>query len=402
MRAVAFALLALVPADVVIPAGTHVPIRFVQPITSGKDRVGSAVLVQLMGTLGRDSCAVVPPYTRAQGRIVLSRGGGRFGRHGRLGLRFDSLEVRPGRWTAIAAVLDTLEYAEPGAVSDSGLVSSGRTSAAGVGKRLVPAGVAAAADIAVIPVALFGGYALVHRGPPVRILAGEIGGMRLTAPLVLRGAGACLPAEPRQSRWVRRLCPPSPRSANRSGTVLGDPLNIVLLGRDADMDVAFRRAGWVRAKKASVLAVTKEVTAAIASRPATSAPVSTQYFEGRPQDVAYELPGPSVRVRHHVRLWLSDSLAGVWVGAANKDVGVIFKPWEPQATHRIDAHIDRERDLIVHDLEASGCADLMDYRTLPGAVTEARNVSGQKIVTDGRTAFVRLRPCAAPAALAAP
>jgi len=35
---------------------------------------------------------------------------------------------------------------------------------------------------------------------------------------------------------------------------------------------------------------------------------------------------------------------------------------------------------------------------LPGAVTEGRNVSGQKIVSDGRTAVVRLRPCDLPSA----
>jgi hypothetical protein len=75
-------------------------------------------------------------------------------------------------------------------------------------------------------------------------------------------------------------------------------------------------------------------------------------------------------------------------------VGVIFKPWEPQATHRIEPHIDHERDRVVHDLEASGCGDLLDYMTLPGAITEGRNVSGQKIVTDGRTAVVRIRGCA--------
>src|SRR3989449_3013303 len=35
-----------------------------QRITSGKDTVGTPVLVQTMGALVRDSCVVVPPYTR--------------------------------------------------------------------------------------------------------------------------------------------------------------------------------------------------------------------------------------------------------------------------------------------------------------------------------------------------
>jgi hypothetical protein len=397
VKALAAALLALLLADVVIPAGTHLPIRFLEPLTSGRDGVGTAVLVQTMGALVQDSCVVVPPYLRAKGRIVVSKGGGRFGRHGKLGLRFDSLEVSPGRWAAISAVLDTLEYAKPGLLTDSGLVSSGKTSVVGIGRKIVPAGVALAADIAAIPVALLGGYALVRRGPPVRILAGEVGGVRLTAPLVLPREDPCTPVT-RHRELVEWPALPTfvPRSESRGGSMLGDPINLLLLGTATGIDSAFRSAGWVRAQKASLLSVTREVGAAIASRPAIRAPVSTQYFEGRPQDLAYELAGPNVRIRHHIRIWLLDTLALVWVGAATKDVGVIFKPWEPQATHRIDPHIDQERDHIVHDLEAGGCADLLDYVTLPGAVTETRNASGQKIVSDGRTAIVQLRSCSPP------
>ncbi|HKW41357.1 MAG TPA: LssY C-terminal domain-containing protein [Gemmatimonadales bacterium] len=391
------ALVALLAADVVIPAGTRIPIRFVQRITSGRDTVGTAVLVQTMGALVQDSCVVVPPYVRAKGRIVVSKKGGRFGRHGRLRLQFDSLEVRRGLWVAISGVLDTLEYAKPGTVSDSGLVSSGKTSVGGVGGRLVPAGVAAAVDLNAIPVALLGGFSLIRRGPPVRIFAGEVGGIRLTEPLVLPGEDRCEPVTAHRELTELPALPTFvPRSENRTGTALGDPFNMLLLGTGEGIDSAFRAAGWLPAQKRSVATVTREITAAIASRPAITAPVSTQYFEGRPQDLAYELAGPNVRIRHHIRIWLLDSLSLVWVGAATKDIGVIFKPWEPQATHKIESHIDWERDRVVHDLEAGGCADLLDYMTLPGAVTEARNGSGQKVVSDGRTAVVRLRGCGPP------
>ena len=394
MRAAASFLLTLLLGDVVIPAGTHIPIRFVQRVTSGRDTVGTPVLVQTMGALVRDSCVLVPPYLRAKGHVALSRGGGRFGRHGRLGLHFDSLEIHPGRWVAVSAVLDTLEYAPPGALADAGVVSSGKTSIVGVGKKLVPAGVAAAADLDAVPVALLGGVSLIHRGPPVRILAGEIGGLRLIEPLVLPDDGQCVSVTAHRELIDPPVLPKFvPRSENRTGTVLGDLFNVLLLGTTSEIDSAFRAAGWLRAQKRSVLTVTREITAAIASRPAITAPVSTQYFEGRPQDLAYELAGPNVRIRHHIRIWLLDSLSLVWVGAANKDVGVIFKPWEPQATHRIESHVDWERDRVVHDLEASGCGDLLDYMSLPGAVTAARNVSGQKVVSDGRTAVVRLRSC---------
>src|SRR5207247_9103187 len=107
-----------------------------------------------------------------------------------------------------------------------------------------------------------------------------------------------------------------------------------MLGTAVCVDSGVRAAGGLPAQKRSVLSITREVTAAIASRPAITAPVSTQYFEGRPQALAYELAGPNVRIRHHIRIWLLDSLSLVWGGAADQDVGVIFQPWEPQATHR--------------------------------------------------------------------
>src|SRR5437763_9140059 len=39
------------------------------------------------------------------------------------------------------------------------------------------------------------------------------------------------------------------RSENRSGTVLGDPFNVLLLGTWAEIDSAFRAAGWLPAQK---------------------------------------------------------------------------------------------------------------------------------------------------------
>src|SRR5260370_37256294 len=112
MKAIALALLALLSSDLVIPAGTRIPIRFVQRVTSGRDTVGTEVLVQTMGGLVRDSCVVVPPYVRAKGRIVVSRGGGRFGRHGRRGVRFESLTRRAGQWVPLSSVRRTDDAAQ--------------------------------------------------------------------------------------------------------------------------------------------------------------------------------------------------------------------------------------------------------------------------------------------------
>jgi hypothetical protein len=141
--------------------------------------------------------------------------------------------------------------------------------------------------------------------------------------------------------------------------------------------------------------VTREIVLGLANRPAIAAPLSTQYFQGRRQDLAYELAGPTARSRHHVRIWLLDSATGVWVGAANQDDGMKINPFIGRFTHRIRPEIDGERDRIAEELEATGCADVLDNVPLPGAVTHGRNATGQRFVTDGRAAVVRVGPCGA-------
>jgi len=241
---------------------------------------------------------------------------------------------------------------------------------------------------------LFGGYLLARRGARPSILSGETGAIRLVEPLIVSDPAAYSPAatqpDPRELPALPQFVP---YALDKHGRRTGDAINLILLGREGQIDSAFRWAGWVAARPASLWAITREVTAAVASRPAIGAPVSALYFEGRKEDLAYELAGPNARIRHHVRIWLLDSLDGVWVAAATKDIGLRVKPLHHLITHRIDPQVDRERDVITGALAAEGCADLLDYLHLPGADTVGHTVDGQHFVTDGRSAVLRLGDC---------
>ncbi len=384
------------PVPVLFPAGSVVPIRFLHGLTGGRDRVGAPVLVQTMGALVQDSCVVVEPFTHVSGHVVGSRAGGRFGRPGHLAVMFDSLEVAPHRWVAIDAVVDSVEYAAPGALSDSGELAGGRRPTRG---RYVRAGalvgVGALFDEGMIPVALLEGWRLLRRGPRARILAGEVASVRLTKPLALLRASTCLRTSTHEDLTrVPSLPYFVPRTDDdRAGRHAGDPVNVVLIGSGAQIDSAFRHAGWVRAQAPSLRSLARGVTAAVVERSAVGAPVSTQYFAGRKQDLTYELSGPNARFRHHLRLWILDDSTRTWVGAADQDVGLVVNPFHRTATHRISPDVDLERDLVVRELEATGCASLLSYLELPDAVRTARNASGQKFVTDGRAAALRLKSC---------
>ncbi len=369
----------------VFPAGSRLPIRFLYPIASGRDTLGTRVLVQTMGALVSDSCIVVRPYTQVRGRVLVSRGGRRFGRRGEIRIQFDSLEVRRGEWVPIEAVLDSLEYAPRRDLTESGTLYGRRVS---IGKRLLPVGLMEASGVGTVPVVLLGGYWLSRSGPRAQILAGEVGGLRLVEPLTLPVETCERPSRNAELTQVPELPQFVPRSANKSGKPW-DVINLIFFGTGPELDTAFKRAGWVLAQHRSMASLGKGVLAALAGRAAKSAPVSTEYFQGREQDVAFELPGPNARIRHHARVWLLDSLALVWVGAATKDIGISLT----KRTHTISPEVDLERDRVVRDLEAAGCADLVQYVSLPGAVTRARTPEGQGILSDGRAAMVRVRSC---------
>jgi LssY C-terminus len=382
---------------VVFPIGATVPIRFLQTVIGGRDSIGTRVRVQTMGSLVSNDCVIVPPYTQAAGALTLSRPGRLFGGRGSLSVRFDSLQIRPGQWVPISAVLDTLEYTPHKNLTNSGVAYGRRGS---IAKRVFPFGVAGVADVAVMPVAVLGGYWLARRGPAAKVVAGEVGRLRLTAALNLEGDSLCLPAgASRPLVAVPDLPDFWPRSETKAGKFLGDAMNLVFLGTLEDLDTAFLRAGWVGAKRTSFGTVSREIVAGLANRQSIGAPMATQYFRGRPQDLVYQLAGPNARYRHHARIWQLDSLGSIWVGAATEDAGMKVNPFKGRFTHAIRPNIDEERDRIMRELEATGCADLVDYITTPGAITHGRNYTGQQFVSDGRTVVISVRPCNRPAGI---
>ena len=189
--------------------------------------------------------------------------------------------------------------------------------------------------------------------------------------------------------------PPLPPRSEAHGRA-ADPINLVLLGGAADVEQAFRTVGWTRAAHKSVGSLIKEGFAVLARRPDAHAPVATQHVAGRVQDAAYELAGATARVRDHVRLWRVGAGDGTWAGAATQDVGMLLNPLKRRFTHRIAPAVDDERDRIVASLRLAGCADLLGYVRLTGAVERGRNAANQPFFTDGRAAVMRVHACPQP------
>jgi hypothetical protein len=162
----------------------------------------------------------------------------------------------------------------------------------------------------------------------------------------------------------------SPDITYTASGIPGDPLNIGLVGSEADVIRAMTAAKWYPADPITFRSSVRIAVDSVFRRPDDDAPVSNLYLFGRKQDLAFEQPvGDSPRQRHHVRFWHSDKLDGgwtVWFGAATFDerVGLSHTTGEVQEVYWVD-HFHRQ--------------------------LEGKNGGGDPWHTDGRLAVAVLR-----------
>jgi len=201
-----------------------------------------------------------------------------------------------------------------------------------------------------------------------------------------------------------------PRFAITGDGLLGDPVNLALIGTFAELRAAFATAGWSEADPLTLKSAWRMARAFVLNRSYPAAPFSTLYLFGRGQDLGFQqaIDG-SPRKRHHVRFWATSLKAvdaGVdtagfwlntdrpdvetpvlWVGAGTKDTGFSLTRLTFQITHATDADTNAERDHIVAALRGCGAiGEVALYETGDRLITD--HVS--HYVTDGDVAVAEL------------
>ncbi|MCB8822514.1 LssY C-terminal domain-containing protein [Microvirga rosea] len=168
----------------------------------------------------------------------------------------------------------------------------------------------------------------------------------------------------------------------------GDPLNVGLVGSQEDIVRAMHLAGWHPADSITLQTSLEIIDSVVLDRPDPDAPVSSLFYEGRREDLAFEKPvGSSADRRHHVRLWrvLARGQEGrpVWLGSATFDRGVGLSRYTGQVTHHIAPNIDAERDGLVADLMQAGMVEVRYQVSGIGPTLRGRNGEGDLYFTDG-------------------
>lgn len=179
----------------------------------------------------------------------------------------------------------------------------------------------------------------------------------------------------------------------------GDPINIVLVGNDADIVRGLTAAGWFPADPITLASSVRIAADTVLRRSDDDAPVSNLFLFGRKQDLAFEQPvGAGPRQRHHVRFWRWNQLyegRPAWIGAATFDERVGLSHTTGQITHHIAPDVDAERDRIANQLQETGLMHSIEWNDGFHSKLEGYNGGGDAWHSDGRLAIVDLRSNAA-------
>ncbi len=192
---------------------------------------------------------------------------------------------------------------------------------------------------------------------------------------------------------LRELVEKAPLRTYTPKNVASDVTNFMFLGTQQQLQSAFAEAGWYEADNVQVVSALKTVQATVRQSGYSSAPVSTLLLEGRPPDLVFQKSLDTFAKRHHIRIWrMPGEYKGqqIWVGAATHDIATTNSAGYSKWGHRIDPHIDRERDWVATDLlfigSATGYADI----DRPQAPTRTANATGDEILTDGKMSVLTL------------
>ncbi|MGB7961887.1 MAG: LssY C-terminal domain-containing protein [Propionicimonas sp.] len=185
--------------------------------------------------------------------------------------------------------------------------------------------------------------------------------------------------------------------------LLGDPVNLALMGSAAQVHHGLRTGGWTRADELTFSTGWQILARTLARRSYLEAPVSPLFLFGRQQDFSYQQQvagNPSQR--HHVRFWkcpegwlLPGGAAVDWLAAGTFDRSVGLSWFTLQVTHKIAADVDLERDHIVKTVSANPGVRV---RVLPDFFVgyHARNGGGDAIETDGDLPVIDMAGLVAP------
>jgi LssY C-terminus len=226
--------------------------------------------------------------------------------------------------------------------------------------------------------------------------------LQVTFPEELGHPSACsqtLPTPEDEAAWEGLVAELPSWSYSKRQPQPIDPVNLLFLGSLADLERAFRAAGWNGSQPNNFRTGFQAVRAIAEDSSYADAPMRTLLLDGAPPDLRVQRSLNTFDKRDHMRIWLRDDEwqgHDVWAAAATQDLAATFSTRHPFGfTHRIQTDVDLERDKVVRELEFTGCVDQVVRVQRPDSDTEEAELR-RGLETDSRVAVVLLNSCEHP------
>lgn len=196
---------------------------------------------------------------------------------------------------------------------------------------------------------------------------------------------------------LRRELEKLPRATtDHTGKKEGDPLNIVVIGTEEDLD-AFVDCEWTLTERITSATVWRTIRSSLFGSPYRYSPMSHLYYAGRPQDISMQKVRSSVNLRNHLRLWVTPLRyhgKPVWIGQISRDIGVRWTlKTRNLTTHKVNPNVDETRGYLLQDLVLGQTCRWWGFvkGVEPATMDQPRhNLTGDPYFTDGLRAVIEL------------
>lgn len=389
-----------------VPAGTLIEIRLQQEINSHSTEAGAAfqglVVSPVAEVGGRE---LIPAGSVARGTVehVKRVGLGLVRERASIGLRVSTIELPDGRVLSVPNEVVELENARE-AVDKRGRIRGIRsTDTPGYRGTGLLVSLTAVEPMAMMFSSTVFATVLRFSEPEIRLTPGAEIRVRVTEPVEAgEGFAPAVSAVTRNAEERRMLFSMVPRMAYRTKTPLGsdsDFTNLVFVGEQEAVSRAFEAAGWHVPETVTAATRYRTLRAVAESQAYQRAPMSVLTLDGKVPVLNRTKALNSFARRHHIRIfetgerWYGEP---VFTAASTQDSGIGFSMKEKAFVHLIDPLIDRERGKVFDDLAMTGCVTGAELVPRPWLPKDAKNATGDRLITDGNVLVVRLNACEQP------
>jgi hypothetical protein len=386
-----------------VPAGTQLHVRLSTPVGSFGSRAGDAVQALLIAPVVVSGETLLPEGATLSGKVTRAQAVGFGIAHETAGLAFDfnTVTFPAGFTTPISTRLIEVDNGRERVV-ENGFIRGVRTTSSIAYRTSGYIRMALAWEFHA-QLALWAAKMILVQVPEPEIYYPA--GVELTLALRDDLVSAAQP-DPEASlsetdrEDLNRITAGMPYRTYAPGSNrASDLMNLLLVGDEKEIESAFIAAGWTKPAPTTLRSRIQGIRAVAERKSDEHFPMSRLLADDRTADMSWQKGLNDVSKRHHIRIWKQDATWNgrqLWIAAATRDVDFSYLRHGSALTHRISQDLDEERDKIAHDLEFTGCTDLLDWWDRPGAPTTARNATGDMMETDGRLAVVRINNCDSP------